>query len=262
MHEDWLGLAVADPSGRPYGRLDELFVGRSSGAPEFGIVTVGEADAGDERVAIPLLGAQRRNDVLVLPLDPEHVLSAPRVQGEVEEIPADAGRMILRHFGMEAEETAEMRAVHGDPVAVPPEELPEAGAPVTGEEAADVVVSEEQLAVETRSVPTERVRVRKAVVTEDVTVTVTLRREELVIDREPIAPGSDVAADATAMTGEGALEFVLHAEEPVVTKRVVPVERVRLHRNTITEEHRVTDTVRKEQVAVDEEPITREEPTR
>ena len=41
---------------------------------------------------------------------------------------------------------------------------------------------------------------------------------------------------------------MLHEEEPVVEKRVVPKERVRLDTETITEEREVSEEVRKEQI--------------
>ena len=44
---------------------------------------------------------------------------------------------------------------------------------------------------------------------------------------------------------------MLHAEEPVVEKRTVPKERVRLDKETVTDERTVTDEVRKEQIDVD-----------
>jgi stress response protein YsnF len=44
---------------------------------------------------------------------------------------------------------------------------------------------------------------------------------------------------------------VLHAEQPVVQKEAVPVERVRLDTQTVTEQQQVGGEVRKEQVEVD-----------
>ncbi|MCW2619611.1 MAG: uncharacterized protein JWR28_2760, partial [Modestobacter sp.] len=46
-------------------------------------------------------------------------------------------------------------------------------------------------------------------------------------------------------------EVVLHAERPVVDKEAVPVERVRLGTETITDQESVTDSVRKEQIETD-----------
>ncbi|WKK71888.1 DUF2382 domain-containing protein [Rathayibacter oskolensis] len=49
-----------------------------------------------------------------------------------------------------------------------------------------VIRSEERLEVTTVRTATERVRIRRVIVTEERTVTVSLRREELVIEREPL----------------------------------------------------------------------------
>jgi stress response protein YsnF len=52
-------------------------------------------------------------------------------------------------------------------------------------------------------------------------------------------------------------EVVLHAERPVVAKEAVPVERVRLDTETVTEQQTVTDTVRKEQIELDADDTAR-----
>jgi hypothetical protein len=41
---------------------------------------------------------------------------------------------------------------------------------------------------------------------------------------------------------------VLHEEEPVVEKRAVPKDRVRLEKDTVTDEREVTEQVRKERI--------------
>jgi uncharacterized protein (TIGR02271 family) len=248
MFEDWIGATVAGTDGRAFGTLEDLFVGRTSGEPEFGVVSL--AGGGRDRVVVPLTGARRLPEGVAVGFDSERALAAPRMQSDVEEIPAEVGAMIHDRFGLDAPPppAAPAPASSDTPTAVMP----------ASDEPAEVVVSEEQLAVETRSVPTERVRLHKRVVTEDVTVTVTVRREELVIEREPIAGTSHQAAegDFPLPTDSGEVEFVLHAEEPVVSKRVVPVERVTVNKNTITEERRIAETVRRERVDVDETPVT------
>jgi len=45
---------------------------------------------------------------------------------------------------------------------------------------------------------------------------------------------------------------VLHEEQPVVEKRTVPRERVRLDKDTVAEEQQVGEEVRKEQIDLDE----------
>jgi Domain of unknown function (DUF2382) len=46
-------------------------------------------------------------------------------------------------------------------------------------------------------------------------------------------------------------EVVLHEEEPVVEKRVVPKERVRMGKDTRTDDAQVSEEVRKEQIEAD-----------
>jgi stress response protein YsnF len=50
---------------------------------------------------------------------------------------------------------------------------------------------------------------------------------------------------------EGEHEVTLTEERPVVAKETVPVERVRLEKDTVTEEQNVSETVRKERIATD-----------
>jgi len=113
-----------------------------------------------------------------------------------------------------------------------------------------VTVHEERLDVATRQVLVERVRVRKVIVEEQVMVPVTVRREELRIEREPVAPGEEVQG-ATTAAGAEPLELVLSREEPVVSTRVVPVERVRISTTPVVAERVIEDTLRHEEVEVD-----------
>ena len=47
-------------------------------------------------------------------------------------------------------------------------------------------------------------------------------------------------------------EVVLREEEPVVEKQVVPKERVRLEKETVTDEREVAEEVRKERIDYDD----------
>ncbi len=116
----------------------------------------------------------------------------------------------------------------------------------------EVVRSEERLAVGTERVPTGRVRVGKRVVTEERTVTVTVRREELYLEEDAAASAGQgsLTTGPDHDTGD-ALELVLYAEEPVVTTRVVPVERVRVVRHRVTEQVSVPATVAQERIEIE-----------
>ncbi|MGY1811374.1 DUF2382 domain-containing protein [Blastococcus sp. SYSU D00820] len=111
--------------------------------------------------------------------------------------------------------------------------------------------SEERLSVGTRAEEIGRARLRKYVVTENVTETVPVSREEVRVEREPITDANiGNAMDGPAISEEEH-EVTLHAERPVVAKEAVPVERVRLDTETVTDTETVNDTVRKEEIEVD-----------
>jgi uncharacterized protein (TIGR02271 family) len=113
--------------------------------------------------------------------------------------------------------------------------------------------SEERLNVGTRKEEVGRARLRKYVVTENVTETVPVSREEVRIEREPITDANvGKAMDGPAISEEEH-EVTLHAERPVVEKEAVPVERVRLDKDTVTDQETVNEGVRKEQIDVDGE---------
>jgi uncharacterized protein (TIGR02271 family) len=118
--------------------------------------------------------------------------------------------------------------------------------------------SEEQLHVGTERREAGRARLRKFVVTENVTTTVPVQREEVRIEREPITDANRDEALAGPAISEEEHEVILHEERPVVEKEAVPVERVRLDKETVTENHTVTEEVRKEQIDTDDVEIRKD----
>jgi uncharacterized protein (TIGR02271 family) len=81
---------------------------------------------------------------------------------------------------------------------------------------------------------------------------VPVSHEEVRIEREPITDANvGDALDGPAISEEEH-EVTLHAERPVVETEAVPVERVRLGKETVTDEERVQGEVRKEQIDFDD----------
>jgi uncharacterized protein (TIGR02271 family) len=111
--------------------------------------------------------------------------------------------------------------------------------------------SEEELRVGTTQRETGRVRLRKYVVTDEVQQTVPVQREEVRVEREPITDENRDAAMSGPGLSEAEHEVVLHEEEPVAEKRVVPKERVRLDKEAATEERTVSEQVRREEIEVE-----------
>jgi uncharacterized protein (TIGR02271 family) len=113
---------------------------------------------------------------------------------------------------------------------------------------AAVTRSEEELLVDTVWRPAERVRLRRRVVEEEVTLTVRVRRELLEIEREPVSR-YDPPSREDAIAHPEEIVIVLREERPVVGVETVPVERVRVRREIVAAGERTErDTVRREQV--------------
>lgn len=111
--------------------------------------------------------------------------------------------------------------------------------------------SEEQLRVGTEQRETGRARLRKHVVTEDVSTTVPVSHEEVTLEREPITEANRGEALSGGDLTEEEHEVTLTEQRAVVDKDVVPVERVRLGTETVTGQEQVDETVRKEVIETD-----------
>lgn len=114
--------------------------------------------------------------------------------------------------------------------------------------AAELTLSEERLRVDTRSFPIGKAVLRKTIVVEQRTITVEVRREEAQLQVLPY----DTEDGSEENGGHGAHvalpDLVLHREEIVITKRIVPVERVRLELRPVTVQRTVTKNVRHEEI--------------
>jgi uncharacterized protein (TIGR02271 family) len=127
-------------------------------------------------------------------------------------------------------------------------DLDRGGVPMVSDEA--MTRSEEQLRVGVQTRAVTRAVLRKYIVTEEVTRTFTVRREEVRLEQIPVT--DDGAGDpAGSPLAPEEFEFVLHEERPVITTEVVPVERVRLRKEVVTDYVEVSDQLRKEQFDVD-----------
>ncbi|MFP5372776.1 MAG: DUF2382 domain-containing protein, partial [Actinomycetes bacterium] len=117
----------------------------------------------------------------------------------------------------------------------------------------------------------------KYVVTEEVQITVPIRREEIRVEEVPLdapdpGPGESLLAEDRTPRGEGLAagsagspgglpdEIILHTERPVVSVQVVPVERVRLRTETVQGQETVSGQVQREQIVVDESSAPRAVP--
>jgi len=224
-----MGADVRDSTGSKIGTIGQVWAD-TAGQPSWVSVNTGRSD--DTESLMPLLGASFAARALRTPYAKALVLDAPHVDINSEQPLGSAGLQDLyAHYALTLDESA------------------------AGGSADDAMTrSEERLTVRTQQQPTAKVRLRKHVVTEYVTTTVPVRREELRLEHVPIDEAGTGQADAEAQdaeVGESEHEMILYAERPVVTTETVPVERVRLGKRTVTEEQTVGGEVRKEQIELD-----------
>ena len=113
-----------------------------------------------------------------------------------------------------------------------------------------IQLSEEQLAIGKRVVNRGGTRIRRFVVETPVEQQVTLHDEQVTLERRPVTDGRP-AADSFS---EKVIEMTATGEEAVVSKTAHVVEEVGLRRQGTERVETVRDTLRKEEVAIEQVP--------
>jgi uncharacterized protein (TIGR02271 family) len=116
-----------------------------------------------------------------------------------------------------------------------------------------IVLSKEELAIGRRQVQAGEVELRKVVETEHVQERVPVTREEVTIERRPLA--ADAGTDV--QIGEDEIRIPVMEEEVIVEKRVVPTEEVVVRKEAVTEDRTVEADLRRERVDYDENELSR-----
>jgi len=234
-----IGQNAVDAEGAKIGRIGQIYLDDRTGQPQW--VTVSTGLFGSKESFAPLYGSRVEGDQLVLAVTKNMVKDAPNVEndGHLEESEVDALFQYYNgYLGEQVQTTTGNAEYAGSP-----------GHDTSGPNTDDAMTrSEERLRVGTQQVETGRARLRKYIVTENVTTTVPVSHEEVRIEREPITEANRAQAMAGGDLTEEEHEVTLHAERPVVQKETVPVERVRLTTETVTENQTVSEQVRKEQI--------------
>jgi len=117
---------------------------------------------------------------------------------------------------------------------------------VTGDDA--ITRSEEQLHVAKARVETGKAELNKYVTTEHVEQAVPVQRERVIIEREPINSGNMDKALSGPEISEAHYETTLSEDRVAATKETVPIERIRLAKQTETSVESVGADLRKEHV--------------
>ena len=193
----------------------------------------------------------------------DQVKDAPSIDPEGE-LSEDEETRLFEHYGVpytqegsvtaQGQPTGEQRTETDEPNADQRSETdrPHEGRDTSGPATDDAMTrSEEELHVGTQRRESGRVRLRKYVVTEQVTKTVPVQREEVRVEREPITDANRGQATDGPEISEEEHEVILHQEEPVVEKRVEAKGRVRMGTGTVGDEREISEEVRKEQIDTD-----------
>jgi uncharacterized protein (TIGR02271 family) len=238
----WRGRELVGSDGEKVGTIAEVYEDIATGKPEWALVTSGLF--GTRSHFVPIAAAQTAGEQVQVNVTKERVKDAPSIEGEGQLSERDEQRL-FEHYGVpytsEGSTTAQSTGADGTN-----------GHDVSGPTTDDAMTrSEEELRVGTVRQERGRARLRKYVVTENVQQTVPVQREEVRVEREPITDENIDRALGGPAISEEEHEVVLHEEQPVVEKRVVPKERVRLQKDTLTEEREISEQVRKEQIEPD-----------
>ena len=246
-----IGQDVYDQSGEKIGSASEVYLDDETGQPEWATVRTGLF--GTKESFVPIRNADLTNDGLRVAVSKEQVKDAPKIDTDGHLSPEEEAEL-YRYYGMGAGtdtattdmvDTTTTTAGYTDAVGT-------VGHDTSGPTTDNAMTrSEERMTVGTTAQEVGRARLRKYVVSENVTETVPVTREEVRVEREPITEANmGNAMDGPAISEEEH-EVVLHAEQPVVAKEAVPVERVRLDKDTVTEQVQVSEELRSEQIEVD-----------
>jgi uncharacterized protein (TIGR02271 family) len=233
------GGTAFDRNGGKVGTVEDIYIDRDTNRPEWALVTTGLF--GTKSTFVPLAQATTEGDDIKVPYTMDHIKSAPKMDPDGELTQSEEAELYA-HYGLDY---SEGRSDSGLPEG---ERDTAYDIPRTDDA---MTRSEEELAVGKSQREAGRARLRKYVVTENVQQTVPVQREEVRLEREPVTEANVDQATSGPEISESEHEVVLTAEEPVVEKRTVPKERVRMTKDTVTDEEQVSDEIRREEVEVE-----------
>jgi uncharacterized protein (TIGR02271 family) len=246
------GREVYDRDGDKIGSIGQVW-GDGIGQPAWASVKTGLFGLNES--LIPLQDAYLQGDRLVVPFDKATVKDAPNIDASHDEpLASDEVDRLYQYYNLSWDDSyqAYQAGAAAGNASYTGTTTGTVGHDTSGPNTDDAMTrSEERLNVGTEREQVGRARLRKYVVTEQQQVTVPVSHEEVRIEREPITDANIDRALNGPDISEEEHEVTLHAERPVVGTEAVPVERVRLDKQTVTEQHTVGGEVRKERIEAD-----------
>ena len=250
------GAEVYGLDGSKIGSAGQVYLDDQTGEPEW--VSVRTGMFGLKGSFVPLSQSIFSGDRIEVPFDKDQVKGAPQIEPDGD-LSATQEDELYRYYGLTSANGRPSDNTDGTtPVAVDNGVTDQnaVGYDTSGPTTDDAMTrSEERLVAGTRQEQVGSARLRKYVVTEQQQVTVPVTREEVRLERQPITDANvGQALDGPDISAEEH-EVTLHAERPVVQTEAVPVERVRLSKETVTDQETVSGQVRKEQIEFDGDTI-------
>jgi sporulation protein YlmC with PRC-barrel domain len=96
--QTWRGMTVVDADGDKIGTVEQIYLDRQTGQPEFATVKTGLF--GLKTSFVPIVDAEITGDDTVrVPVQKEQVKDAPRIEPDGQELSADEERKLWEHYG-------------------------------------------------------------------------------------------------------------------------------------------------------------------
>ena len=265
---------VMDSNGTKIGAAGQVYLDDQTGDPSW--VTVKTGLFGTSESFVPLQGASLNGHDVSVGYTKDQVKDAPRIESDGNLSPEEE-ESLYRHYGLAGHtgqtgrndrkgtfkddttgvvETGTTGTLRNEPGYQAGDERVDrkneagtVGYDTSGPTTDDAMTrSEEQLRVGTERREVGKARLRKYVVTENVTKTVPVTKEKARLVTEPITDANHGDAMDGPAISEEEHEVILKEDRVVVDKEAVPVERVRLDKETVTEQQEVNESVRKEKI--------------
>lgn len=230
IEDQYAGYEVYERDGDKIGKVDDLFVDDND-RPEYIGVKMGFL--GTRSTLIPVEAVRIDEGGQALEVDqPKGVIKDSPTFDDDEEITPELEERVRSHYGLGGSRKSADRGSYGN------------------EDKLRVQRIEEELVAGTREREAGRVNIRKRVRTDRERLSVPKRREEVSVERVPVAESR--RQDFEAEIGEDEIWIPIVEEEIVVEKRAVIKEEIQVSKDVVQEEEIVEADVRKEEIDIED----------
>ncbi len=231
-----IGAPVVGSQGEPLGLIGAVYFDNATGRLAWAAVQGRRHTA-----VVPLAVSRFDGATLHVPYGADRLVSAPHHDPDTL-ISYAEGDDLARHYGL----------IPTSPVPSSDNAEPSPDRPARSEGRSgggEIIRSEEQLRAGVVNVVVGRARLVTYVVTEDQTFTVPVSRQEVRLVYDAVPEHEQVVAHTAPE--EETYEVILHSEQVLFSKQLVPIERVRMLRRVHTRAQTATEQVRAEQIEVE-----------